>query len=227
LLALILLWTQFAYAENTVPPKSSSPAQAATQPAPSPSATTAAKEEFPFIPQNMSSEGIRMAAKNKLQFTFGFIGREYVATPITMGAGYIINPNTILTLRYSVFNGLADDGAAEKLRAVTLGLRIFMGNSFNIMPTAYYRRNTSDYFRTGDIFFSGNNNLVYEDLGVGFRIGNEWQWEHFMMGCDWLGINKTVKELHNSEHGQGIIDENTFRKSLTITAFSFYIGYEF
>jgi hypothetical protein len=104
------------------------------------------------------------------------------------------------------------------MRAVTIGYRRFLGNSFNVMPTIYYKRNTGDFF---------NATLIYEDVGTGFRVGNEWQWENFTMGCDWFGLNYKTVEINHKEKGLGPIDTHTPMKALTMTFASFYLGYSF
>lgn len=166
--------------------------------------------------------------KKQYQIAVGFLGMEYIGSPLTLSLGYYLNPNSLLLLRYSSYNGNdVDDRAAQKLRATTLGFRQFFGNSFNVMPTLYYRRNTADYFKEGTMTIIGPTNLVYEDIGMGFRVGNEWQWDNFTMGCDWFGINRTIKELNKKESGLGVINDITLQKAVTITALSFYIGYSF
>ena len=161
------------------------------------------------------------------QMAAGIIGREYIGSPLTVSLGYFINPDSILNLRYSVLNSGRDDKAAQRMRAVTLGYRHFFGNSFNIMPTVYYRRNTSDYKNEGSFIVFGPSNLIYEDVGIGFRLGNEWQWENFTMGCDWFGINRTLVELNYKQQAVGLIDDIALEKSVTLTLLSFYIGYSF
>lgn len=164
----------------------------------------------------------------KYQMTAGFIGREYIENPLTFSLGYYLDSSNIITLRYSNFNGSdVDNKAAIKLRAVTLGYRHFVGNSFNYMPTIYYRRNTIDYKNEGQFVIFGPSNLIYEDIGAGIRLGNEWQWENFTMGCDWFGVNRTVIELNYKQQSAGILDELNFEKQWTLTLFSFYLGYSF
>lgn len=172
-----------------------------------------------------SSEGNR---KNlTAQLSVAFLGREYIGShPTTFSLGYFLRPNDLLTLRYSIFNGKYSE-AAQKLRAVTLGYRSFLSNSFNVMPSLYYRRNTASFNKTPTLFSPGNGKLIYEDVGVGIRIGNEWQWEHFTLGCDWLGANYTAKVLNHYERSLGTFEDLSFAKSLTLTYLSFYMGFSF
>lgn len=163
----------------------------------------------------------------KYQITAGILGTEYIKYPITISAGYYIHPDGILTLRYSQLNH-SDEWGAYKMKAVTIGYRRFFGNSFNIMPTIYYKRNTGDFYTEGPhSYVVGSNNLIYEDIGTGFRVGNEWQWQNFTMGCDWFGLNYKTIEINFKEKSLGAIDTHAPMKALTMTLLSFYLGYSF
>lgn len=134
----------------------------------------------------------------------------------------------MLSLKYANQNGTNGDHAT-KMRSLTLGYRYFPGNSFNMMPTVYYRRSNSVSYNTA--FFSGTptrSTLIYEDVGVGFRIGNEWQWDNFTLGTDWFGINAKVIQINKEKHNDnGDFDLFNIEEDVTITMLSFYIGYTF
>lgn len=182
------------------------------------------EKEKTLIPSDGTSQGNRVNLT--YQVTAGIIGTEYIKYPITLSAGYYLHPYGILTLRYSALN-TSDDHGAYKMRAVTIGYRRFFGNSFNIMPTIYYKRNTADMYAEGNKpYVVGSNNLVYEDIGTGFRVGNEWQWTNFTMGCDWFGLNLTNHRIKLEEKGL-TSDTKAPMKALTMTLLSFYLGYSF
>jgi hypothetical protein len=162
----------------------------------------------------------------KFQLAIGMLGHEYIGTnAITLSAGYFLDPQSILLVRYSNLNGRGlDDDDSATLRAVTLGYRRFVANSFNLTPSVYYKRTTQkDNFTW---FTTTSKTEVYEDIGIGFRIGNEWQWENFTLGCDWFGINRTMKVLNekNVDDNWELFDTNS-KYSFTIA--SFYLGYSF
>lgn len=169
--------------------------------------------------QNLASAGNR--EKVKYQITLNVIGSEYSTSAISVGLGYHLDPKDMFLLRYSNYNGNND--STKKLRAVTFGYRRFEGNSFNIMPSLYYRESTKSYFSTASGWFQMSD-YVLKDVGIGFRIGNEWQWEHFMMGVDWIGINRSVKKLSETQ-ATGIIGD--IDRTYTITFLSLYFGYSF
>lgn len=163
----------------------------------------------------------------KYQIVAGILGTEYIKYPITISAGYYIQPYGVLTLRYSQLNH-SDKWGAYKMNAVTIGYRRFYGNSFNIMPTIYYKRNTADFYTEGSHpYVVGSNNLIYEDIGMGFRLGNEWQWQNFTMGCDWFGLNYKTIKINFKEKSIAAIDTHAPMKALTMTLLSFYLGYSF
>lgn len=162
----------------------------------------------------------------KYQLAVAILGREYIGNGVTVSAGHFLSPNDLVTLRYTTYNG-SNDKALQKLRALTAGYRHFWGNSFNVMPTVYYRRNTADYFKEDHVTVTGSSNLIYEDIGLGIRLGNEFQWKNITLGCDWLGVNHTLKKLNHEERAQGTIDSLKLQKNLTITLLSFYLGYAF
>lgn len=177
-------------------------------------------EDMKNIAKNLSSEENR---KNlKYQVALAFIGVEYSsATPLTFSGSYYLSPNHLLTLRYSNINN-----NNEKLRAIALGYKYFLGNSFNIMPTFGWRRTTGNNENNSlptSFFYSPR--FTYEEIGAGLRIGNEWQWENFTMGCDWIGINKTILKLHATGNS-GIIN-GLIKQSTTLALLSFYLGYSF
>lgn len=163
--------------------------------------------------KNLTSEENRKSLN--YQVALAFVGVEYgTSTPLTFSASYFFNPDNLLTLRYTNINN-----NNEKLRAVAIGYKHFLGNSFNIMPTLGWRRTIG----SSESNFSPR--FKYEEINAGIRIGNEWQWENFTMGCDWVGINKTIIKLHST--GDSGIINSAIKQSTTFALLSFYLGYSF
>jgi hypothetical protein len=225
---VILLSSQSTWAET----KAASAATTSTTTTATPPAATEEKKEKEVVivyRDPPSSQTHRMEGNYKYQLNAGFAGVEYVGIgATTVGLGYFLSPKSMLSLKYANQNGTNGD-EATKMRSLTLGYRYFTGNSFNIMPTVYYRRSNSVHYKTA--FFTGaveRSTLIYEDVGVGFRIGNEWQWDHFTLGTDWFGINAKVIQLNKEKHnGSGDFDLFSIEEDVTITMLSFYIGYTF
>lgn len=173
------------------------------------------------------SETRRTEGNYKYQFNIGYASLEYVgAGAATVGLGYVLSPKSMISLKYANQNGHYED-KATKMRSLTLGYRRFAGNSFNIMPTVYYRRSKSDRFNAG-LFTTGRSTLIYEDVGVGLRIGNEWQWENFTLGVDWFGLNAKVIQLNKEKRDTSDgFDLFNIEEDITLTVLSLYIGYTF
>jgi hypothetical protein len=71
---------------------------------------------------------------------------------------------------------------------------------------------------------------------AGFAIGNQWQFENFLIGCDWIGLNVPVSESISkdkvvSNYSYDITSHNSDRdrlfKNTTGSLLSFYIGASF
>lgn len=94
------------------------------------------------------------------------------------------------------------------------------------MPTLGWRRTIGSIesnLPPTSIFYTSR--FKYEEINAGIRIGNEWQWENFTMGCDWIGINKTIIKLHSTGNA-GIINA-PIKQSTSFALLSFYLGYSF
>ncbi len=179
--------------------------------------------------QTANSDSSSENRKNlKFQGTLDIIGREYIAAgTTTVSLGYFLNPDNLLLINYSNFNGEYVDDAAIKLRATSVGLRRFTGNSFNYTPNIYYRRHRADYYQEGSFRRIGGANIIYEDVGVGINIGNEWQWKNFTMGCDWFGMNATLVKIHDEEQSVGHMEEADLTRGFTFNLLHFYVGVSF
>lgn len=166
----------------------------------------------------------------KYQLSVG-VGNEYSIAAFTLTAGYFIDSSQVITLRYSRITQDKESEALSnelhRIRAYTLGYRKFLGNSFNIQPTLYYRKSSTDYVNEGAVKSVGSPNLVYDDVGVGFKIGNEWQWDNFVLGIDWIGLNKTIHKINSQRTWQGAPQATHFKEETTFTLVSLYLGASF
>jgi hypothetical protein len=78
-----------------------------------------------------------------------------------------------------------------------LRYRLFLGNSFNISGLAYYdRRKEFCDLTFVDSTLGKKPTAVHNDVndydehgfGLGFSLGNRWQFPHFYIGGEWIGI---------------------------------------
>lgn len=132
------------------------------------------------------------------------------------------------TLPYFFFN----------LNASTLGANYkhFFGNSFYTKIGVDHRSiSISDINLFGYTANQYGSNEAQSLVG-NFAIGNQWQWENFIMGCDWIGINPhltTLKATYDTT-GMSAKDKKDLDESwdkiakVTSTQFlRFYLGASF
>lgn len=81
-------------------------------------------------------------------------------------------------------------------RSVSLSIKNFTSNSFYFKLGLDLRRieytYTDSYYVGSTVRGMGNSKVVRsfqgDSLGASIIIGNQWQWENFTLGCDWIGI---------------------------------------
>ncbi len=125
-------------------------------------------------------------------------------------AGYQLNPDINLELWYdklqygSIFTPCSGDFEISNYYGARG--RYFFGNSFNLSGYTYYKREKISC-RTVDVNFIesrgtepaitivSRNDRNSSGIGVGFSIGNRWQWENFYLGGEWFGfgVDQVVK----------------------------------
>ena len=119
-------------------------------------------------------------------------------------------------------NDVYDDFEQEGGTVYSMDVKIFTGNSFYVKPGIYYRKQTdvlSWIYNSSADNWAANEKAEIEDIGINFRIGNQWQWDNFTLGCDWIGLSRTVSKL--SETG------NTEDLEVSGAALNFYLGLSF
>ncbi len=204
LLLFLILIINTSYAQS---------GQINTAPQPEVSKSITPHYDEPFIEGN-SSENRR---NRSLQLTLG-PGIEFDIPIFSYTVGYFLKPNAVITARYSERHGYSGDSGHKGLTAVKVGYKKFAGNSFFYQPSAYFRK--ASHITTVQ--------YKYEDLGLGFRIGNEWQWENFTLGIDWLGVNRHIVKLDESVNPPGLVPSSIdIDKNFTFDFVGLYVGYTF
>lgn len=157
-------------------------------------------------------------------------------------ASFFIDHNSLIDLEF--LNGKAYDWDLTfskyeiQTRSFGLHYKRFFGNSFYVRGGLDYR--TVDYNYTfNDIF---NPNTIFErnsfkgtSLSATILIGNQWQWDYFTLGCDWIGFSQPFSHQVDSESATGSSpdpiylksEENYFLKSSVTMALRFYLGISF
>lgn len=187
-----------------------------------------AADEQPDFPLTSSIDQSQSSLENrkdlKYQTTLSIIGADYSGfrSNFTLGVGYFVNDTNLINLRYTFQNSsgslenTSSNDYPESTRALALGDRHFFGNSFNTLATIYWRDHSK---------FDRSNGRTYyfKDYGFGVRLGNEWQWKNFTMGCDWFGLNHSLIKVSDSFPATSF----GLDRELTFAFLNFYLGYSF
>jgi hypothetical protein len=154
-------------------------------------------------------------------------------------AGYYLDRNSVVQASY----------AGGSLKLIDFSLRTktgsvlykrFLGNSFYFRAGPGYREIELQYDNWLNSTFLKSNG--YKDVGVSrslvadVAIGNQWQWENFTLGCDWIGAMVPVADLGSRINTDGLSDADKrdvndqwdkLQKITSLQAIRFYIGASF
>lgn len=166
-----------------------------------------------------------------------------------LSVGYFIDRNSLVLLEltngqtsYFLSNSWADNYEFnEKIKSTSLGVHFkkFTGNSFYWKIGLDYSRLTAEnsYKKWS---FTGTNYSTLEGnlLTASLSLGNQWQWENFTLGCDWIGIASPItqsiskRDLSGSdiesldERRLDDLEKDLFKNS-NVIALRFYVGASF
>jgi hypothetical protein len=190
-----------------------------------------------YEPTDLSSHGQRA---NKVGFlTVQPIGFAIFPFPsMGINGGYFIDADKLVQIEVNRGKlGLSSfDIATESLG---VNLKYFTGNSFYVKAGAAYR---SVSMKNAICFNCAANNRV--DLGAAnaiaaeLAVGNQWQWENFTFGCDWIGLmvplvtaggDPVPTDIAMADRDRTEINNlwNQLNKSPTTTLLRFYLGASF
>ncbi len=133
----------------------------------------------------MNREDAKYSIGVGMGFDYGAYGRSY-------NLGYFLDRNNILNV--NMVNVDTERGSYSEnysANVISASLQHFTGNSFYVAGSVYGR---SAKERQLDNNFDLQN-LSYKDMGAGIKIGNQWQWQNFTLGCDWIGLNYSIFKL--------------------------------
>ncbi|WP_413294509.1 hypothetical protein ACLSU7_05250 [Bdellovibrio sp. HCB185ZH] len=172
--------------------------------------------------------------------------QEIFVTPVAMGpvpgvnagfgfAKYITRNDAVVVTFSTLTKGSTCSGAltcSDSGFAVEINYRRFITNSF-YFGTGLNQRSVhsegTDEWAGNEFSFDGTT------TALGFVIGNQWQWQNFMLGCDWVGVNipliTNVSNVKNINNGSSIHDYESSKSSLvtntTAMGLRLHIGYTF
>ncbi len=104
---------------------------------------------------------------------------------------------------------------------ISAGVKHFVGNSFYYKPEVFYRKQrlvTETTNNSARLISATAGD--YTDIGLSIKIGNQWQWENYTLGCDWVGLNQTASVVDIN----GTLERDDLP---TFTALNFYMGASF
>lgn len=149
-------------------------------------------------------------------------GIKHNAVAQSVEASYKYRSDLSFSLSFThMISGIAtfDEGkySSDELRvwrrngkgsALSLSARKFFGKSFYIRPSGYYRNQDHVNKTESKVSPSGSNEWIVirketgriEDIGVGLAIGNQWNWKYLSIGCDWVGVNRSLNII--SQRGE-------------------------
>lgn len=151
----------------------------------SPSEPAVAEKKVTRIRQN-SSEYFRMGKSFQVTAEGGFPTLPLAAAG--GAAAVFLGRNSLLDVDYVRAN---DTWFGYKAEIVMGGVHFqqFLANSFYIKGGVDYRM--VRLYDAWNIFFGGSRSgefARHDSIGPSFAVGNQWQWEHFVIGCDWGGL---------------------------------------
>ena len=166
-------------------------------------------------------------------------GSSFGASTTSLEIGKHLKTNTILSIQFSSLSNenLEDLDENDKEyhfnearerdgygKYVSVGIKQFTSNSFYYKPEIYARSQELVHDKKvliGDKYYHDTEEKgTIEDVGISFKIGNQWQWENFTLGCDWIGLTRTLAMTKKT----GKVYSNNKNSA---TAMNFYIGYSF
>ncbi len=191
----------------------------------------------PQVVYEGSSEHNRM---NKMYVLTGEMG--FSVAPMGSGgvnAGYYLDRNSVAQASYAGGSlKLTDFNIRTKTGSVLY--KRFLGNSFYLRAGPGYREIELQYDNwLSSPYFKSNG---FKDVGVSrslvadVAIGNQWQWENFTLGCDWVGAMIPIADLGSQVRTDGFSDAekrdvndqwDRLQKITSSQLLRFYIGASF
>ena len=173
------------------------------------------------------------SSSNRLDKSFTLL-----ASPIGLGpsqnaeaglvAGIFISPKTLIQLEAGDGNtseGFSFFGTStvkSHTSSASIAIKHFVGNSFYVKGGVDNRRiNYSESYKsTWNLFgtpstYEDNVTFEAESWSASVVIGNQWQWENFTLGCDWVGIAAPfTSEVKSESYATTSTDKTSIQRDL-------------
>jgi hypothetical protein len=108
--------------------------------------------------------------------------------------GYFITPHSILSLQFlgsRHSKSLASMNESWNANGIGISYKIFQGNSSYLSLGLVQTSGTYKYSST--FLIPTNEQLDFSALWGRVAFGSQWQWEHFSVGCDWVGFSYPIR----------------------------------
>jgi len=189
-----------------------------------------------------SSEFNRMDKKWFFDVQLLGVGPSYV-TQSGIDVGYFIDRNMLVFGEFML--GKLDDGTFSTYADGTTGSLSIKGNSLGVhfkhfVSNSFYYRAGLDYrsikYSLRNTLSGASGDFDGRSFAITFNIGNQWQWENFNLGCDWIGISLPISNSlsHESSVTNIYYPSSTYKdhqdilvKNANFNVLRFYLGASF
>lgn len=162
------------------------------------------------------------------------------AGSLGLSAGYFLEKDKMLFLEVTdskttfskislTTNDAAKPNFEETLKGQSIGVHYkqFTGNSFYFRTGLDYGKTSYNFkYTPSSTGNTENASLSGDALYANFQIGNQWQWENFTLGCDWVGLSVPLysHESDRSMNSFAQADESYYSDKLDKASSDFIKG---
>lgn len=157
------------------------------------------------------------------------------STGLAFGSYYTRNDILFAEITYGTGNSSGGFGSEYDIVTHSLGVhwKHFVGNSFYLNSGIDFRKVDYNYKNTST---STDSHFDSTSTAISFAIGNQWQWQSFTLGCDWVGLsvpithnvsNANITTSSSYEESSFNDDKDDFSKKTTGQLLRFYLGASF
>lgn len=120
--------------------------------------------------------------------------------------------------------------------SLAVSYKKFVSNSFYFLSGLSYREVKFNFSENFGSILDYASDFEGSAIALDISIGNQWQWENFTLGCDWIGGSlpitnhiKTQNVSGNLSYGLSSLDnkKNMYLEKFTLSGLNFYMGASF
>lgn len=121
--------------------------------------------------------------------------------------GYFVSKDFVAEAGFATGDAKLGDFEANK-KIIEIKAKKFFGNSFYIDGGLGYETWDVSYSVIADTG-SDTRNLSgsVQNTGIAMHLGNQWQWDGFTMGCDWVGYFMSLNTATSFSSESGVSEE--------------------